>query len=77
MMPELDGMETLRRLKQLEDYPCRNTPVIALTANAIVGAKKQYLDEGFDDFLSKPVIYKELEKLIKKYLDGIRQTVTE
>lgn len=68
MMPELDGMETLKRLKQLDDYPCKATPVIALTANAIVGAKKQYISAGFDDFLSKPIVYKELEELIMKYL---------
>lgn len=68
MMPELDGVETLKQLKQLEEYPCKDTPVIALTANAIVGAKKQYMKDGFDDFLSKPIVYKELEELIIKFL---------
>ena len=68
MMPEMDGIETLKRVKQLDNYPCQFTPVVALTANAIVGAKNQYLSEGFDDFLSKPIVYKELEALIMKYL---------
>jgi len=68
MMPELDGVETLQRLKEMRDYPCENTPVVALTANAIVGAKKQYISEGFDDFLSKPILYKDAEELILKFL---------
>lgn len=68
MMPELDGVETLQRLKEMSDYPSENTPVVALTANAIVGAKKQYINEGFDDFLSKPIIYKDVEELILKFL---------
>ena len=68
MMPELDGVETLQRLKEMKDYPSENTPVVALTANAIVGAKKQYISEGFDDFLSKPILYKDVEEVILKFL---------
>ncbi len=68
MMPELDGVETLQRMKEMRDYPCENTPVVALTANAIVGAKKQYISEGFDDFLPKPIIYRDAEELILKFL---------
>ncbi len=68
MMPELDGVETLQRLKQMRDYPSENTPIVALTANAIVGAKKQYINEGFDDFLPKPIIYRDAEELILKFL---------
>lgn len=68
MMPELDGVETLQRLKEMRDYPSENTPIVALTANAIVGAKKQYISEGFDDFLPKPIIYRDAEELILKFL---------
>lgn len=68
MMPELDGVETLQHLREMRDYPSEHTPVVALTANAIVGAKKQYINEGFDDFLSKPIIYKDAEELIFKFL---------
>lgn len=68
MMPEMDGVETLHHMKELEDYPCKNTPVVALTANAIQGAKEMYLREGFDDFLSKPIQPEKLEKMIVNLL---------
>lgn len=65
MMPEMDGVETLWRMR--ED-PAFDTPVIALTANAVNGAKKSYLDWGFMDYLSKPMHLEELEVCLKKYL---------
>ena len=68
MMPELDGVETLKRMKTMKQHRCKDTPVIVLTANAIVGAREIYLAEGFDDYLSKPIDAKELEKTICKYI---------
>ncbi len=68
MMPEMDGIETLHRMKQMTDYPCENTPVVALTANAIQGAKEMYLNEGFDNFISKPIRPDKLEKMIADLL---------
>ena len=68
MMPEMDGVETLHHIKELSDYPCQNTPIVVLTANAVSGAKEKYLSEGFDDFLSKPVVPEKLENMIKKML---------
>ncbi len=68
MMPEMDGIETLYRMKQLQDYPCKNTPVVMLTANAVSGAKEKYLSAGFDEFLSKPVVPQKLEHLIQTML---------
>lgn len=68
MMPEMDGVETLHHIKKLSDYPCQDTPVVVLTANAVSGAKEKYLSEGFDDFLSKPVVPEKLESMIKKML---------
>ncbi len=68
MMPGMDGVETLHRMKKLSDYPCKDTPVIALTANAIQGAAEMYLKEGFDDFLSKPIQPEKLEKMIWEWL---------
>lgn len=53
MMPEMDGIETLKLLKEMEDNRCQDVPVIALTANAIVGVREMYMDKGFDDYLSK------------------------
>ena len=65
MMPEMDGIEVLHAIKGLRDY---KTPIIvALTANAISGVKEMYLNEGFDEYLSKPINISELNKIIKKY----------
>ena len=69
MMPEMDGVETFRIMKEMEDYPSKRAPVVILTANAIVGAKEKYLAEGFDSFLEKPIDYAKLENLIKDLLD--------
>ena len=67
MMPKMDGIETLEILKK-ESLIDERTVVIALTANAVVGAKEQYLNAGFNDYLSKPIEIKELEKMLRKYL---------
>lgn len=66
MMPNLDGVETLRIMK--EKKLCEGTPVIMLTANAVVGARDWYLKEGFDDYLSKPISPEKLDKMILQYL---------
>ncbi len=64
MMPDMDGIETLHRLMADTDSPCRNVPVIALTANAVAGAREMYLNEGFHSFLSKPINPNKLEQLL-------------
>ena len=66
MMPKMSGVETLHKLKEIENY---NIPTIALTANAIEGMREKYLNEGFDDYLSKPIDKLELNKVINKYLN--------
>lgn len=68
MMPEMDGIETLHKMQELGDYINKDTPIIALTANAIVGAKEEYLAEGFKDYFSKPLDPVKLETLIVSYL---------
>lgn len=68
MMPNMDGIETIRAFKDIRNHKCQDTPVIALTANAIVGAREMYLREGFTDYLSKPVQGKDLEEMLKKYI---------
>ena len=70
MMPEMDGVETLHEIQKLTQFPNENTPVIALTANAISGAREFYLKEGFADFLTKPVDPDLLEETIASYLPG-------
>lgn len=66
MMPEMDGMETLCIIR--EKKLCGETPIIMLTANAIIGDKEKYLKAGFDDFLSKPIIPDQLDKIILRHL---------
>lgn len=68
MMPKMDGIETLRRMKRLEEYHKNPPVVIALTANAIVGAKEEYLQEGFQDYISKPIDSRQLDEMICRYL---------
>ena len=74
MMPEMDGIETLHRMRKMEQFDASRTKVIALTANAVAGAREEYLSAGFDDYLSKPVEPVKLEDMLKKYLpeDKIR-----
>ncbi len=68
MMPQMDGIETLKRIKQLTVNMSENAAVIALTANAVSGVREMYLSEGFDDYLSKPIDGKALEKMLIRYL---------
>lgn len=67
-MPEMDGIETLHAMQSLEGNLCRTVPCIALTANAIAGAREMYLAEGFHDYLSKPIDGKKLEQMLMDYL---------
>ena len=66
MMPEMDGIQTLKYLKQRVDFV--NTPIVALTANAISGMKEMYLKEGFDDYLSKPIDQVKLNEVLRRNL---------
>lgn len=68
MMPGMDGVETFRRLKEITDCPNKNTPTIMLTANAISSARAEYINEGFTEYLSKPIRDVQLEELIIRYL---------
>ena len=64
MMPEMDGVTTLKLLISSGYYI---PPVIALTANSYAGLKERYKEDGFSDYLSKPINFKELNKLINRY----------
>ena len=63
MMPEMDGVETMKALRERGFLPA-DTKIIVMTANAIAGVREQYLAEGFDDYLSKPIAVEELEKIL-------------
>ncbi len=67
-MPGIDGIETLHRMQELHNNINHETPVISLTANAISGARKQYIDAGFQDYLTKPIDSQKLEDMLIEYL---------
>ena len=69
MMPGMDGIETLKRAKELEDNLCKDSVYISLTANAISGVREMYLEAGFDDYISKPIQPAELERTLAKYIE--------
>ncbi|MCR5685999.1 MAG: response regulator [Lachnospiraceae bacterium] len=68
MMPDKDGIETLHELRSNKDNPNLKTPTVCLTANAISGAREKYIEEGFDDYLTKPIDADALEKALLRYL---------
>ncbi|MCR5663771.1 MAG: response regulator [Oscillospiraceae bacterium] len=67
-MPEMDGTEALRRIRASAGGANRETPVVCLTADAVIGAKERYLAEGFTDYLPKPIDSRTMEKMLIRYL---------
>ncbi|MBR6073052.1 MAG: response regulator [Bacilli bacterium] len=68
MMPKMSGTETLKHLKDIYEF---NTPVVALTANAINGMKEKYLEAGFDGYLAKPIVKDELYRTLVRFLNPV------
>ena len=77
MMPVMDGMETLKRMRKQEENASRDAVVIALTANAISGSREQYITAGFQDYLSKPINAPHYKEMIRKYLPSDIVSLTE
>ena len=69
MMPDMDGIEVLHILKKLEGF--KIPPIVVLTANAVAGMKEIYFNEGFDDYISKPIDTNELDRVINRFLGEI------
>ena len=77
-MPEMDGEETFREIRSHRDGPNIDTPVICMTADAVVGARERYLSKGFNYYLTKPIDSTYLEMMLKKYIPAEKiETVTE
>ena len=68
MMPKKDGIETLYEMRAQQDNPNRATPTVCLTANAVSGAREEYIAAGFDDYLTKPIDSGKLENMLLAYL---------
>jgi CheY-like chemotaxis protein len=65
-MPELDGAGATRQIRQLPE-PHRSVPIVALTADALPGFKEQYMQSGLDDYLTKPVDWTALDRVLRRY----------
>ena len=74
MMPKMSGVETLKKLKEIPNF---NIPVVALTANAITGMKEKYLNEGFTNYLAKPIEKDELIRVLNEVLNTNQPNSTE
>lgn len=70
MMPKMDGVETMRQIRALSGHYAAGSAgkVVVLTANAIEGVKAELLEKGFDDYLSKPINYQELERVLRRFI---------
>ncbi len=68
MMPEMDGIDTLKNIRALHDPQLERVPIVALTANAVSGAREMFLEAGFDEYISKPIERDKFEKVLRSYL---------
>ena len=68
MMPVMDGVETTQKIRAMDDAYLKGMPIIALTANAVVGARETFRQSGMDDFVAKPIEVKDICGKIRKWL---------
>lgn len=68
MMPDMDGVETLKAIRGIPDEKYQKLPVVALTANAIDGAREMFLEQGFDEYLTKPVDMKAVNEVLERWV---------
>lgn len=68
MMPEMDGIDTLKNIRALKEPRLDQVPIVALTANAVSGAREMFLEAGFDEYISKPIERDKFEKVLRSYL---------
>ncbi|MDE6365885.1 MAG: response regulator [Lachnospiraceae bacterium] len=68
MMPVMDGVETTQKMRALEDAYIQNMPIIALTANAVMGARESFKEAGMNDFVAKPIELKDICSKIRAWL---------
>ena len=77
MMPEMDGVETLHKIRQKPGLYYQSLPVIAFTANAIGGAREMFMAEGFNDFIAKPIELSVLERILRRYIPSQMQIIVD
>ena len=72
MMPEMDGVEAMKRIRNLADQKGRKVKLIALTANAVSGAREMFLKTGFDGFIAKPININEFERVMNRVMSDVQ-----
>lgn len=81
MMPEMNGIEAMRQIRELDSYYASGgeSKIVVLTADAISGARDHLMEEGFDEYLGKPMNFKQLERLFRRFLppENIRISTAE
>ncbi len=73
MMPEMDGIDATTAIRQLDGGYYRSLPIIALTANALVGTREMFIQEGMNDFLAKPIEINKLGHILAKWLPASKK----
>ncbi|RKM61126.1 response regulator [Butyrivibrio sp. CB08] len=68
MMPQMDGVEAMKRIKSIAERDNRRVSLVALTANAVSGAKEMFIKEGFDGFISKPISIGDFERVMQRII---------
>jgi CheY-like chemotaxis protein len=72
-MPEFDGFDATRAIREAEANTGRHTPIIALTALAMEGDKQRCIEAGMDDYISKPYNLQTLKETLEKYLQAANE----
>jgi len=73
MMPNMNGLEAVKIIRQINNGAYTDLPIIALTANAIVGAREMFLENKLNDFISKPIEIEKLNHILAKWLPKDKQ----
>jgi CheY-like chemotaxis protein len=68
MMPGMDGIESVAAIRAIDTDYARSVPIVALSANAIAGSEKMFIENGFQDFLAKPIEFQQLDATLRKWV---------
>jgi len=69
LMPGMDGIEALKVIRSMKGQKYKKIPVVIMTANTFTGSREKFMEDGFDDYLSKPIEADQLAEFIEKWVD--------
>jgi len=75
LMPVMDGIEAVRIIRSIDNEYAKKVPIVALTADTAPGSERKFLENGFSDFMSKPVDVPKLDICLKKWLKNDRKNI--